>query len=142
MYVHVVEAEPGPPVGRGHVREPSREHFPVQVVVEGTHFLRRAVNTAPVDDIRHEEARDPVQVHLGRHPPGGGLVLVFLRQDLPFRGFGQVRFVVGELVSGPRAAMGGVRFLGPVRSSPRTGLGAALAAEGGRRRRSTSGPTC
>ena len=56
----------------------------------------------PVDDIRHKKVREFVQVHLGRHPPGGGLVFVFLHQDLPLREFGQVRFVVGELVIGFR----------------------------------------
>ena len=33
VHVHVIEAEPGPAVGRGHVREPSREQRPVQMVV-------------------------------------------------------------------------------------------------------------
>ena len=89
-------------MGRGHVREPSREQLPVQVVVEGTHLPHRGTNTAPVDDIRREEVRDPAQVQLGWHPPGGGLVFVFLHQDLPLGGLGQVRSVLGELVKRSR----------------------------------------
>ena len=83
-----------------------------------------------MDNIRHEEVRDPMQVHLGRHPPGGGLVLFFLHQDLPFRGSGQLRSVVGELVTWPRAVVRGVRPLSFVTPSPGTGPGAAWAAEG------------
>ena len=71
VHIRVVEAEAGPAVGRGHVREPSREHFPAQVVVEGTHLLHRAINTAPMNGVRHEEVRNPVQVHLGWHSPSG-----------------------------------------------------------------------
>ena len=61
-------------------------------MVEGTHLLHRAINTAPVNGVRHEEVRNPVQVYLGWHSPSGGLVLVYLRQDLdlPLRGLGQV----------------------------------------------------
>ena len=63
----MIEAESGPAVGRSHVCEPSREHFPVQVVVDGGHLLYRAINTAPVDGIRHKEVRNPTQVHMGWH---------------------------------------------------------------------------
>ena len=130
VHVHVVETKPGPVVGRGHVREPSWEQLPVQMVVVSIHPLHREANTAPVDDIRHEEVRDPMQVHLGRHPPGGGLVLVFLRQDLPLRGAGQVRSVVGELVTGPRAVAGGRCSIGLVGPSSGVSPRAARAAEG------------
>ena len=118
VHVHVVDAGSGPAMGRGHVREPSREHFPVQVVVKGTHLPYRAVNTAPVDGIRRKEVRNPMQVHMGSHSPGGGLVLVFLHQDLGLRRFGQVRFVVGELVVGSRAVVSRACLLSLNRSSP------------------------
>ena len=139
VHVHVVEAESGPAVCRGHVREPSREHFPVQVVVEGIHLLYRAVNTAPVDCTHHKEVRNPMQVHMGWHLPGGGLVLVFFHQDFPLRGFGQVRFVVGELVVGLRAVVSRARLLSLARFPPGARPGRTRAE---RRRRSTSGPTC
>ena len=98
VHVHIVEAEGRPAAGRGHVREPARETAPVQVVVESTHLLNRAIRLAPVDCIRREEMRHPVKVQLGREPPGGRLVLVFLHQDLPLGGLGQVRSVFGELI--------------------------------------------
>ena len=130
VHVHVIEAKPGPAVGRGHVRETSWEQLPVQVAEESTHPLHREADTAPVD-IRHEEVRDPMQVHLGQRPPGGGLVLVFLHQDLPLRGAGQVRSLVGELITEPWAVVGGGRSIGLVGSSPGANQRAARAAEGG-----------
>ena len=74
--------------------------------------MHRAVDSAPVDGVRHEQVRNPVQVQLSRHLPCGGLVFVFLHEDLPFGGRGQVRLVAGEFVAGLRAVMDGAR---PVR---------------------------
>ena len=84
-----------------------------------------------MDGVRHEEMRNQVQVQLNRHSPSGGLVLVFLHEDLPLGGLGQVRLVEGELVAWPRAVTGGAR---PVRfgGTPSvTGPYRARAPEGG-----------
>ena len=113
----------------------------MQVVVEGIRFLHRAIDSAPVDSVRHEEVHNPMQVQLSRHPPSGGFVFVFKDQDLPFGGLGQVRFVVGEFVARLRVGRQG-------RGSPRqvwqAPSGDRLPPDPGseRRRRSTSGPTC
>ena len=94
-------------------------------------LLHRAVDSAPVDGVRHEQVRNPVRVQLSRHLPSGRLVLIFLHEDVPFGGRGQVRLVLGELVAWLRAVMHGAR---PVRfgGTPSvTGSCQAGAPEGG-----------